>query len=200
MSVLSTNIDPRSDGFRANVSAMRLLVDDLRAKAAQVLQGGTENARQKHLARGKLLARERVNGLIDPGSPFLEIGQLAAYGMYGENIPSAGIITGIGRVMRRECMIVANDATIKGGTYYPMTLKKHLRAQEIALQNRLPCIYLVDSGGANLPHQDEIFPDRDHFGRIFYNEAQMSAGGIPQIAVVRGMCNAGGAYIPAIAD
>ena len=180
MPVLTTSIDVRSEGFRANSAAMRALVDDLRAKASQVLQGGSEGARQKHLARGKLLARDRVNTLIDAGSPFLEVGQLAAHGMYGENIPSAGIVTGIGRVAGRECVIVANYATVKGGTYYLMTLKKHLRAQEIALQNRLPCIYLVDSGGANLPHQDEIFPDRDHFGRIFYNEAQLSAAGIPQ--------------------
>jgi len=200
MAVLTSSLDERSEGFRANAAAMRALVDDLRAKAAQVLQGGSESARQKHLARGKLLPRDRIHALIDPGSPFLETGQLAAYGMYGENIPSAGIVTGIGRVMGRECAIAANDATVKGGTYYPITLKKHLRAQEIALQNRLPCIYLVDSGGANLPHQDEIFPDRDHFGRIFFNEAQMSAAGIPQIAVVMGMCTAGGAYIPAMAD
>ncbi len=200
MPVLSTNLDARSELFRANAAAMKELVDDLRAKAGQAMQGGSESARQKHLARGKLLPRDRVNTLIDPGSPFLEVGQLAALGMYGENIASAGIITGIGRVSGRECVIVANDATVKGGTYYPITLKKHLRAQEIALQNRLPCIYLVDSGGANLPHQDEIFPDRDHFGRIFYNEAQMSAAGITQIAVVMGMCTAGGAYIPAMAD
>src|SRR5579884_983594 len=197
---LSSSIDVRSESFQANAAAMQALVADLRAKAEQVLRGGSESARQKHLARGKLLPRERVNMLIDAGSPFLEVGQLAAYGMYGENIASAGIITGIGRVMGRECVIVANDATVKGGTYYPVTLKKHLRAQEIALQNRLPCIYLVDSGGANLPHQDEIFPDRDHFGRIFFNEAQMSSAGIPQIAVVMGMCTAGGAYIPAMAD
>src|SRR6185437_1330087 len=175
MPALSTSVDARSDAFQANAAAMRALLDDLRAKATHVLQGGSESARQKHLARGKLLARDRVNGLIDPASPFLEVGQLAAYGMYGENIPSAGIITGVGRVMGRECVIVANDATVKGGTYYPMTLKKHLRAQEIAMENRLPCIYLVDSGGANLPHQDEIFPDRDHFGRIFFNEARLSA-------------------------
>jgi 3-methylcrotonyl-CoA carboxylase beta subunit len=200
MPVLSSGIDVRSEGFRANAAAMQGLVEDLRERAAEVLEGGSENARQKHLGRGKLLPRDRVNGLIDPGSPFLEVGQLAAYGMYGEKIASAGIITGIGRIAGRECVIVANDATVKGGTYYPMTLKKHLRAQEIALQNRLPCVYLVDSGGANLPHQDEIFPDREHFGRIFYNEAQMSAAGIPQIAVVMGMCTAGGAYIPAMAD
>jgi 3-methylcrotonyl-CoA carboxylase beta subunit len=200
MSVLTSTVDPRSDTFQANAAAMQSLVRDLHAKAGQISAGGSENARQKHLARGKLLARDRVNMLLDPGAPFLEIGQLAAYGMYGENIPSAGIVTGIGRVMGRECVVVANDATVKGGTYYPITLKKHLRAQEIALQNRLPCIYLVDSGGANLPYQDEIFPDRDHFGRLFYNEAQMSAAGIPQIAVVMGMCTAGGAYIPAMAD
>ena len=200
MPVLSSSIDVRSDGFRANAAVMQTLVDDLRAKAAAVLQGGSESARQKHLGRGKLLPRERVNTLIDAGSPFLEVGQLAAYGMYGENIASAGIITGIGRVAGHECVIVANDATVKGGTHYPMTLKKHLRAQEIAIENRLPSVYLVDSGGANLPHQDEIFPDRDHFGRIFYNEARMSAAGIPQIAVVMGMCTAGGAYIPAMAD
>ncbi len=200
MPALTTSIDTRSDAFRANAAAMQALVEDLRAKAELARKGGSESARQKHVARGKLLPRDRVDTLVDPGSPFLEVGQLAAYGMYGENIASAGIITGIGRVAGRECVIVANDATVKGGTYYPMTLKKHLRAQEIALENRLPCIYLVDSGGANLPHQDEIFPDRDHFGRIFFNEARMSAAGIPQIAVVMGMCTAGGAYIPAIAD
>ena len=200
MSVLTTTIDPRSDTFRANVAAMQPLIEDLRAKAAHIRQGGSESARQKHLARGKLLPRDRVRALIDSASPFLEIGQFAAHGMYGDNIASAGIVTGIGRISGRECVIVANDATVKGGTYYPLTLKKHLRAQEIALQNRLPCIYLVDSGGANLPHQDEIFPDRDHFGRIFFNEAQMSAAGVPQIAVVMGMCTAGGAYIPAMAD
>jgi len=200
MPVLGTNVDPRSEGFRANAAAMQALVDDLRAKTAQIAVGGSESARQKHVARGKLLVRDRVAALIDPGSPFLELSPLAAYGMYGDNIAAAGIVTGIGRVMGRECVVVANDATVKGGTYYPITLKKHLRAQEIALENRLPCLYLVDSGGANLPHQDEIFPDRDHFGRIFYNEAQLSAAGIPQIAVVMGMCTAGGAYIPAMAD
>src|SRR6516225_7760314 len=200
MAVLATNLDVRSEVFRTNAAAMRRLVDDLRDKASQILRGGPERARERHRARGKLLARERVDALIDAGSPLLEVGQLAAYGMYGENIPSAGIVTGIGRVMGRECVIVANDATVKGGTYYPITVKKHLRSQEIALQNRLPCVYLVDSGGANLPHQDEIFPDRDHFGRIFYHEAQLSAAGIPQIAVVMGMCTAGGAYIPAMAD
>ena len=200
MPVLETSLEVRSEGFRANAAAMQALLDDLRAKTAQIMAGGSENARQKHRSRGKLLVRDRVGTLVDGGSPFLELSPLAAFGMYGDNIASAGIVTGIGRVMGRECVIVANDATVKGGTYYPITLKKHLRAQEIALQNRLPCLYLVDSGGANLPHQDEIFPDRDHFGRIFYNEAQLSAVGIPQIAVVMGMCTAGGAYIPAMAD
>ena len=200
MSVLSSSIDVRSDAFRANAAAMKALVEDLRAEADRVRIGGSESAQEKHLARGKLLPRDRVRTLIDPGSPFLELSQLAAHGMYGENIPAAGIITGIGRVMGRECVIVANDATVKGGTYYPVTVKKHLRAQEIALENRLPCIYLVDSGGANLPHQDELFPDAQHFGRIFYNQAQMSAAGIPQLALVMGMCTAGGAYIPAMCD
>ncbi|WP_255575344.1 carboxyl transferase domain-containing protein [Caldovatus aquaticus] len=179
---------------------MRALVAELRALADRVRLGGGEEARRRHLARGKLLPRDRVRALIDPVSPFLEIGQLAAHGMYGGEVPSAGIITGIGRVSGRECVIVANDATVKGGTYYPITVKKHLRAQEIALQNRLPCIYLVDSGGAHLPSQDEVFPDRDHFGRIFYNQATMSAQGIPQIAVVMGSCTAGGAYVPAMSD
>ena len=179
---------------------MQALVTDLRAKAALFALGGGEVARQRHQARGKLLPRDRVQTLIDPGSPFLEIGQLAALGMYGGDAPSAGLIAGVGQVSGRECMIVANDATVKGGTYFPMTVKKHLRAQEIAMQNRLPCIYLVDSGGANLPNQDEVFPDRDHFGRIFYNQAQMSAAGIAQIAAVMGSCTAGGAYVPAMAD
>ncbi|MBK8964076.1 MAG: methylcrotonoyl-CoA carboxylase [Candidatus Competibacteraceae bacterium] len=200
MSVIKTRIDPRSDEFKANARAMRALVADLRAKVAEVAQGGSEAARQKHLARGKLLPRERVNHLIDPGAPFLEIGQLAAYGLYDNDAPAAGIITGVGRVQGGECMIVANDATVKGGTYYPMTVKKHLRAQEIAEQNRLPCVYLVDSGGAFLPKQDEVFPDREHFGRIFYNQANLSAQGIAQIAVVMGSCTAGGAYVPAMSD
>ena len=200
MSVVKTRIDARSAEFRANAEAMRALVADLRAKVAEVAQGGSEAARQKHVARGKLLPRERVNHLIDPGAPFLEIGQLAAYGLYGDDAPAAGLITGVGRVQGGECMIVANDATVKGGTYYPMTVKKHLRAQEIAEQNRLPCVYLVDSGGAFLPKQDEVFPDRDHFGRIFYNQANLSAQGIPQIAVVMGSCTAGGAYVPAMSD
>jgi 3-methylcrotonyl-CoA carboxylase beta subunit len=179
---------------------MRALVEDLKAQAERIRQGGSDNARKRHLARGKLLVRDRIRTLVDPGSPFLELSQLAAYGMYGEAIPAAGIVTGIGRVEGQECVIVANDATVKGGTYYPITVKKHLRAQEIALDNRLPCVYLVDSGGANLPHQDEIFPDAQHFGRIFYNQARLSAAGIPQIAVVMGMCTAGGAYIPAMCD
>ncbi len=179
---------------------MAALVADLRGTVDTIRQGGGEAARKRHLSRGKLLPRDRVRALIDPSSPFLEVGQLAAHGMYGGEVPAAGIITGVGRVSGRECVIVANDATVKGGTYYPITVKKHLRAQEIALQNRLPCIYLVDSGGANLPNQDEVFPDRDHFGRIFYNQATMSAAGIPQIAVVMGSCTAGGAYVPAMAD
>ncbi|MGH7101103.1 MAG: carboxyl transferase domain-containing protein [Acetobacteraceae bacterium] len=179
---------------------MRRLVDDLRAAADRIREGGGKRARERHLARGKLLPRDRIRALIDPASPFLEVGQLAAHGMYGGEVPSAGIITGIGRVAGRECVIVANDATVKGGTYFPITVKKHLRAQEIAADNHLPCIYLVDSGGANLPNQDEVFPDRDHFGRIFYNQANLSARGIPQIAVVMGSCTAGGAYVPAMSD
>jgi len=197
---LSSAADPRSDAFRANRERMDGLVAELRAEVDRVREGGGERARDRHLSRGKLLPRDRVRALIDPASPFLELSQLAAYGMYGEPIPAAGIITGVGRVMGRECVIVANDATVKGGTYYPMTVKKHLRAQEIALENHLPCVYLVDSGGANLPNQDEVFPDREHFGRIFYNQAQMSAAGIPQVAVVMGSCTAGGAYVPAMSD
>ena len=200
MQALKSQINPRSEEFGANAAAMRALVEDLRAKAAQAAQGGGQAARDKHAARGKLLPRERVGQLLDPGAPFLEIGQLAAYGMYDDEAPAAGIITGIGRVSGVECMVVANDATVKGGTYYPMTVKKHLRAQEIAQQNNLPCVYLVDSGGAFLPRQDEVFPDRDHFGRIFFNQANMSAAGIPQIAVVMGSCTAGGAYVPAMSD
>jgi 3-methylcrotonyl-CoA carboxylase beta subunit len=187
-------------GFQANAAAMAELVADLREKIAAVKMGGGQVARDRHLSRNKMLPRARVNGLLDPGTPFLEFSQLAAYGVYDEPIPAAGILTGIGRVSGRECVIVANDATVKGGTYYPLTVKKHLRAQEIAAQNNLPCIYLVDSGGANLPNQDEVFPDRDHFGRIFYNQANMSAAGIPQIAVVMGSCTAGGAYVPAMSD
>src|SRR5687767_5568323 len=184
---------------------MKALVDELRSRVAAARQGGSESARAKHLERGKLLARDRVDRLLDPGSPFLELSPLAATGMYSpeggpDAVPSAGIVTGIGRVSGRECVVVANDATVKGGTYYPITVKKHLRAQEVALQNRLPCIYLVDSGGAFLPMQDEVFPDREHFGRIFFNQATMSAEGIPQIAVVMGSCTAGGAYVPAMSD
>jgi len=204
MSVLASRLDPRADDFRRNAEAMRGLVADLRGTVERIALGGPEAARQKHLARGKLLPRERVNALIDPGSAFLELSQLAAYGMYGGGtpfeVPAASLITGIGRVNGIECMIVANNATVKGGTYYPMTVKKHLRAQEIAGENRLPCIYLVDSGGAFLPMQDEVFPDRDHFGRIFYNQANLSAAGIPQIAAVMGSCTAGGAYVPAMSD
>jgi len=200
MPVIETALDARSPEFRANTEAMAALVTDLRRTADQIRQGGGEAARARHLSRGKLLPRDRVRALIDPVSPFLEVGQLAAHGLYGGEVPSAGIITGIGRVSGRECMIVANDATVKGGTYYPVTVKKHLRAQEIALQNRLPCLYLVDSGGANLPNQDEVFADREHFGRIFYNQAQMSAAGIAQVAVVMGSCTAGGAYVPAMSD
>ena len=200
MQVLQSKINPRSEDFRANAAQMRALVEDLRAKAAQVALGGGEAARARHVARGKLLPRERIDHLLDPGTPFLEIGQMAAFGMYGDEAPSAGMIAGVGRVEGVECLIVANDATVKGGTYYPVTVKKHLRAQEIALQNHLPCIYLVDSGGAFLPLQDEVFPDRDHFGRIFYNPATMTSMGIPQIAVVMGSCTAGGAYVPAMSD
>jgi 3-methylcrotonyl-CoA carboxylase beta subunit len=200
MAVIKSAIDPRSEEFHANRAAVAALVEDLRAKVDEIKQGGGARARERHLGRGKLLPRERIRTLLDTGSPFLELSQLAAYGMYGGEVPSAGLITGIGRVAGRECMVVANDATVKGGTYYPVTVKKHLRAQEIAAENRLPCIYLVDSGGANLPNQDEVFPDRDHFGRIFYNQANMSARGVPQIAVVMGSCTAGGAYVPAMSD
>jgi 3-methylcrotonyl-CoA carboxylase beta subunit len=200
MSVFESNIDPRAKAFGENVERMRRLIADLKAKVAEVSKGGPSNARAKHLARDKLLPRARIDALLDPGSPFLELSQLAAHGMYGSEVPAAGIITGIGRVSGVECMLVCNDATVKGGTYYPITVKKHLRAQEIATENNLPCIYLVDSGGANLPNQDEVFPDRDHFGRIFYNQASMSAARIPQIAVVMGSCTAGGAYVPAMSD
>ncbi len=200
MSTLKTDLNARSAEFRANAGAMSALVADLRAKIDQVALGGGEAARAKHVARGKLLPRERVRTLLDAGSPFLELSQLAALDMYDNEAPCAGIITGIGRVLGQECMVVVNDATVKGGTYFPMTVKKHLRAQEIAAQNNLPCIYLVDSGGANLPTWEEVFPDREHFGRIFYNQANMSAAGIPQIAVVMGSCTAGGAYVPAMSD
>jgi 3-methylcrotonyl-CoA carboxylase beta subunit len=200
MSVLNTQINPRSDEFRASHAAMAALVADLRARVARVAEGGGAEARAKHTARGKLLPRDRVQMLLDPGTPFLELSQLAAHGLYDDAAPGAGIITGVGRVAGRECVIVCNDATVKGGTYFPITVKKHLRAQEVARENRLPCIYLVDSGGANLPNQDEVFPDRDHFGRIFYNQATLSAEGVPQIAVVMGSCTAGGAYVPAMSD
>ncbi|HEX9402542.1 MAG TPA: carboxyl transferase domain-containing protein [Anaeromyxobacter sp.] len=200
MNVIKSQIQPRAAEFQANGAAMRALVEDLRAKAGEVSQGGGQAARDKHVARGKLLPRDRVDRLLDPGTPFLEIGQLAAYGMYDGQAPAAGLIAGIGRVQGIECLVIANDATVKGGTYYPISVKKHLRAQEIAEQNRLPCIYLVDSGGAFLPRQDEVFPDRDHFGRIFFNQANLSALGIPQIAVVMGSCTAGGAYVPAMSD
>src|SRR5512134_750393 len=200
MSILSSQINPRSEEFRASSDAMRAMVADLKDKIAKLAEGGGAEARAKHVARGKLLPRDRVQMLLDPGTPFLELSQLAAFGMYDNAAPSAGIITGVGRVAGRECVIVCNDATVKGGTYYPVTVKKHLRAQEIARENRLACIYLVDSGGANLPNQDDVFPDREHFGRIFYNQATLSALGIPQIAVVMGSCTAGGAYVPAMSD
>jgi len=198
--ILTTKLSTRDPTFEENRAAMAALVADLRDKIAAIEGGGGETARARHASRGKLLPRERVRMLIDPGSPFLELSQLAAYGMYDDNIAAAGIITGVGRVSGRECVIVCNDATVKGGTYYPLTVKKHLRAQEIARQNGLACIYLVDSGGANLPNQDDVFPDRDHFGRIFYNQATMSAEGLAQIAVVMGSCTAGGAYVPAMSD
>nr|WP_115719086.1 carboxyl transferase domain-containing protein [Gallaecimonas mangrovi] len=198
--ILSSKIHPHSDDFIQKDAAMRALVDDLKDKIATLSQGGGENACLRHKSRGKLLARERIDLLLDPGAAFLEIGQLAAFNVYEDYVPCAGVVAGIGRVSGVECMIVANDATVKGGTYYPLTVKKHLRAQEVAMRCRLPCLYLVDSGGAFLPRQDEVFPDRDHFGRIFFNQAQMSAKGVPQIAVVMGLCTAGGAYVPAMAD
>jgi 3-methylcrotonyl-CoA carboxylase beta subunit len=198
--ILTSTVDRDSEEFRRNAVRMRQLAEELRKRRAEAADGGPARARERHAERGKLLPRDRVITLLDPGAPFLELSPLAANGMYGEPIHGAGIITGIGRVEGRECVIVANDATIKGGTYYPMTVKKHLRAQEIARENRLPCVYLVDSGGANLPHQTEVFPDREHFGRIFYNQATLSAAGIPQIAVVMGSCTAGGAYVPAMSD
>jgi len=200
MAKIKSTINTQSAEFRANKAVMLDLVADLAAKRTEAAAGGPERARERHIARGKLLPRERVMRLIDPGAPLLELGQLAAYGLYDGDIHGAGLITGVGRVSGREVMILANDATIKGGTYYPMTVKKHLRAQEIASENRLPCVYLVDSGGANLPHQTEVFPDREHFGRIFYNQARLSAQGIPQIAAVMGSCTAGGAYVPAMSD
>ena len=198
--VLPTATDRESELYRLNFAHNVALKDALYAKVAEAALGGNEKSRERHVSRGKLLPRERVERLLDAGSPFLEVGQLAANGMYDDEVPGAGIITGVGRVSGRQCMIFANDATVKGGTYYPMTVKKHLRAQEIAQENRLPCIYLVDSGGANLPNQAEVFPDRDHFGRFFFNQANMSARGVPQIASVMGSCTAGGAYVPAMSD
>lgn len=200
MPILKSNLDVTGASFADNRHAMQALLSDLNSHTANVHKGGSERARARHIERGKLLPRERVERLLDPGTAFLELNGLAAHGMYDDEAPGAGIISGIGRVEGRECVIVCNDATVKGGTYYPMTVKKHLRAQEIAEQNHLPCIYLVDSGGANLPHQSEIFPDREHFGRIFYNQANLSAKGIPQIASVMGSCTAGGAYVPAMSD
>lgn len=200
MTRLTSAIDPASPEFAANKSNMDSLIADLHARVAKIELGGGDKARERHTSRGKLLPRDRINHLLDAGTPFLELSQLAAYNVYDDDVPAAGIITGIGRISGQECVVVCNDATVKGGTYYPLTVKKHLRAQEIAEQNNLPCVYLVDSGGANLPNQDEVFPDRDHFGRIFYNQANMSAKGIAQIAVVMGSCTAGGAYIPAMSD
>lgn len=198
--MLRSQLNPASAEFSTNAAFMRQLVIDLQALLARIAEGGGSKAQQRHLSRGKLLPRQRIDALLDPGSPFLEIAPLAAHEVYGEDVPAAGLIAGIGRIEGVECMIVANDATVKGGSYYPLTVKKHLRAQTIAEQNRLPCVYLVDSGGANLPRQDEVFPDREHFGRIFFNQANMSSAGIPQIAVVMGSCTAGGAYVPAMAD
>ena len=200
MTVIRSKLDPRSQEFRDNSEQLKSLVVDLDKQLASVALGGGEKAREKHLARDKLLPRDRISALLDPGSPFLELCPLAAHGLYDDAAPSAGIITGIGRVHGQEVVVVANDATVKGGTYFPMTVKKHLRAQQVALENHLPCVYLVDSGGAFLPLQDEVFPDREHFGRIFYNQARMSALNIPQIAVVMGSCTAGGAYVPAMCD
>ena len=200
MTAIKSNIDPTSPEFRANETAMLALVADLQARRAAAAEGGPQRSRERHLARGKLLPRDRVMTLIDAGVPFIELSPLAADGLYEDQIRAAGLITGIGRISGRECVIVCNDSTIKGGTYYPLTVKKHLRAQEVAAQNRLPCLYLVDSGGAFLPLQAEVFPDRDHFGRIFYNQARLSAQGIPQVAAVMGSCTAGGAYVPAMSD
>jgi len=191
---------PDNAETRRNAAAMRTLVGELATLVADIADGGPAASRERHIARGKLLPRQRVERLLDPGSAFLEIGQLAAHGVYDDDVPAAGMIAGVGQVAGKLCVIVANDPTVKGGSYYPLTVKKHLRAQEVALQNKLPCIYLVDSGGANLPRQDEVFPDREHFGRIFFNQANMSAQGIGQIAVVMGSCTAGGAYVPAMSD
>src|SRR5580698_3060086 len=197
---LKTAIDPRSEAFARNAAVNRALADELRGRVADAALGGPEASRKRHVGRGKLLPRQRVERLLDVGAPFLELGQLAAFDLYDGEAPGAGLITGIGRVSGREVLIIANDATVKGGVYFPMTVKKHLRAQEIALQNRLPCVYLVDSGGANLPHPAEVFPGRDHSGRIFFNQARMSAEGIAQVACVMGSCTAGGAYVPAMSD
>ncbi|MFN3498594.1 MAG: carboxyl transferase domain-containing protein, partial [Pannonibacter indicus] len=200
MGILKSNAATRGEVFEKNRKAHEAALEEVRRAAEAAFEGGGTEARARHASRGKILPRERVSRLLDPGSPFLEVGLFAAHGLYDNASPSAGLIAGIGRVEGREVMIVANDATVKGGTYYPMTVKKHLRAQEIAAENNLPCVYLVDSGGANLPNQDEVFPDRDHFGRIFFNQAHMSARGIAQIAVVMGSCTAGGAYVPAMSD
>ncbi len=201
MTIIRNSIDTAGKPFKANAAAMRRLIEDLNARVAVIREGGGARARDKHIARGRLMPRERIRKLVDVGSPFLEFSQMAGHELYGDDaVPAAGIITGIGSINARECMIIANDPTVKGGTYYPITVKKHLRAQEIALENNLPCIYLVESGGAFLPHQDEVFPDRDHFGRIFYNQAIMSSKGIPQLSVVHGSCTAGGAYVPAMSD
>jgi propionyl-CoA carboxylase len=200
MARIHSHLSAQSDEFQANAAHHRALAEELRERVAAAAQGGSEDARRKHAERGKLHVRERVGLLLDEGTAFLELAPLAAHGVYDDDVPGAGIVTGIGRVSGRECVVVANDATVKGGTYYPLTVKKHLRAQEIASENHLPCIYLVDSGGAFLPRQDEVFPDRDHFGRIFYNQAQLSARGIPQVAAVMGSCTAGGAYVPAMSD
>jgi acetyl-CoA carboxylase carboxyltransferase component len=200
MEPIHSHLNPNDAQFKDNIAHNQALVEQLRQRLAEVRQGGGERYQQRHREQGKMFVRDRIDRLIDPGSPFLEVAPLAAYELYDDETPGAGIVTGIGRVSGRECMIVANDATVKGGSYYPMTVKKHLRAQEIALENNLPCIYLVDSGGAFLPMQDEVFPDRDDFGRIFYNQAVMSAARIPQISAVMGSCTAGGAYVPAMSD
>ncbi|HEU4431150.1 MAG TPA: carboxyl transferase domain-containing protein, partial [Myxococcota bacterium] len=200
MAAIETRVDPRSEEFRANEAAMRALVEDLHAQIARVAAGGPADAVAKHKKAGKLTARERLDLLLDRGAPFLELSQLAAHGLYGGDAPCASVVTGVGRIAGRACVVVVNDPTVKGGTYFPLTVKKHLRAQEIARENRLPCVYLVESGGAFLPAQDEVFPDREHFGRIFYNQATLSAAGIAQIAVVHGSSTAGGAYVPAMAD
>ena len=200
MAVISSSVQANDEGFRSNDAHHRQLAAQLRALAQDIALGGDERSRERHTSRGKLLPRDRIDRLLDPGSPFLEIGQLAGHELYDDAIPSGGIIAGVGRVAGEPCLVIANDATVKGGTYYPITVKKHLRAQEIALENALPCVYLVDSGGAFLPMQAGVFPDKDHFGRIFYNQANMSARGIPQIAVVMGSCTAGGAYVPAMCD